>query len=204
MRRGEAGIAQQMARISGGLAALEAAIEAAYPELRRRTHLYAWKSGVARTRDEAAIIGDDILHESLERVLDKADAYDPARSVHAWVMKFVTNVILERKRAWWNDAAHIASEPEVPRGESESLLSRLEMIQDITTEGHHRLQEILTLVGPMDQQVLELRYIYGMSFRELGAAMGISENAARVRHHRVISRLTDAYFAADQAGSEER
>ncbi|MDP9367347.1 MAG: sigma-70 family RNA polymerase sigma factor [Chloroflexota bacterium] len=204
MSRSDTGVIQYKVAHCGAAAALEVAIESAYADLRWRSQLYVWKAGLARTRDQVTLLGDDILHESLERVLNKPGAYDPTRPVHAWVMGFVANVILERQRAKRNDAAHVVDEPEVPGGDGDLLLSRLETVQDVATQRHHQLQEILGLVGPADRQVLELRYLHGLPFRELGTALGITENAARVRHHRALDRLKDACFAAERAGSEDR
>jgi RNA polymerase sigma-70 factor, ECF subfamily len=199
----ETGFIQPAARQFNNAAALEMALEAAYPELRKRAHLHIWKSRLVRTRDEAVVIGDDVLHEALERVLKKAENYDPRLPVHAWVMRFVAYVILERQRAKRTDADRLIDERERWDAEGELLPSRVEMLQDAATQRFQQLQEILSLVGPADRQVLELRYVHELSFRELAAALGISENAARVRHHRAVLRLTKEFFAAEQAGSEE-
>src|SRR5262245_50385773 len=101
-----------MDRRGASAVALNAALEDAYPELRRRTHLYVLRSPLAQTREEARAIGDDVLHEALERVLGKADRYDVDRPIHAWVMGFVANVILERKRSRRSDAARLVDEPQ--------------------------------------------------------------------------------------------
>jgi RNA polymerase sigma factor (sigma-70 family) len=119
-------------------------------------------------------------------------------------MRFVAYVIMERQRAKRADSHHLIDEREHRDAEGELLPSRIEMVRDTATQRFHQLQEILSLVGPADRQVLELRYVHELSFRELAAALGIAENAARVRHHRAVLRLTKEYFAAEKAGSEER
>jgi RNA polymerase sigma-70 factor, ECF subfamily len=200
----ETGFIQPAAKQLNNAAALKVALDAAYPELRKRAHVYVWNSRLALTRDEAVAIGDDVLHEALERVLKKAETYDPQLPVHAWVMKFVAYIILERQRAKRTDEDHLIDEHEYRDAQGERLPSRVELVQDVAARRFHQLQEILSLVGPADQQVLELRYVHRLSFRELAAALGISETAARVRHHRAVLRLTKEYFAAEQAGSEER
>ena len=38
-------------------------------------------------------------------------------------------------------------------------------------------------------QLIELRYMDGMSFAEMGAVLGVGEDAAKMRTHRVLSTL---------------
>jgi len=45
------------------------------------------------------------------------------------------------------------------------------------------------LLDPMDRDVLQLRVFDGMSFEEIGERIGVSANAARLRHRRALPRL---------------
>jgi RNA polymerase sigma factor (sigma-70 family) len=66
------------------------------------------------------------------------------------------------------------------------------------------LAELLELVSPQDQLILRYRYVDGLNGHELATALGIRENAARVRLNRALQRLTAAYFEAEQAGKGGR
>lgn len=47
----------------------------------------------------------------------------------------------------------------------------------------------LRSLADVDRDLIELRYFGGLSFADIADALGISESAARVRHHRALARL---------------
>jgi RNA polymerase sigma-70 factor (ECF subfamily) len=51
------------------------------------------------------------------------------------------------------------------------------------------VREALDALGPADREVLVLRHLEGRSFAEVAAALGITENAAKVRHFRALGRM---------------
>ena len=52
-----------------------------------------------------------------------------------------------------------------------------------------RLREILDRLGPNDREVLVMCYLEELTFAEIAAASGITENAAKVRHFRAMERI---------------
>ena len=52
-----------------------------------------------------------------------------------------------------------------------------------------RLREILDRLGPNDREVLVMCYLEELTFAEIAAALGITENAAKVRHFRAMERI---------------
>ncbi len=55
-------------------------------------------------------------------------------------------------------------------------------------EQGRRLREVLGRLRPNDREVLVMCYLEELTFSEIGAALGISENAAKVRHFRALER----------------
>jgi RNA polymerase sigma-70 factor (ECF subfamily) len=51
------------------------------------------------------------------------------------------------------------------------------------------MKNLLERLGAMDREVLCLCYLEGLPFREIAAVLGISENAAKVRHFRALECL---------------
>ena len=68
-----------------------------------------------------------------------------------------------------------------------------ELVDDLdpTTqeEGYRRVLELLGRQDESRQRLIELRYFDGLSFAELGQVLGIAEDAAKMRTHRVLRQL---------------
>jgi RNA polymerase sigma factor (sigma-70 family) len=55
---------------------------------------------------------------------------------------------------------------------------------------------VLDELAEIDRLILTARYFEGeTSFAEIGGRVGLSENAVRVRHHRLIRRLSEKLSA---------
>jgi RNA polymerase sigma-70 factor, ECF subfamily len=56
-------------------------------------------------------------------------------------------------------------------------------------ELRQRVTEALAALGEIDREVLVLRYLEDMPFAEVAVVLGITENAAKVRHFRALERI---------------
>ncbi len=56
-------------------------------------------------------------------------------------------------------------------------------------EQGRRLREVLDRLRPIDREVLVMCYLEELDFGEIAAILGISENAAKVRHFRALERV---------------
>jgi len=72
------------------------------------------------------------------------------------------------------------------------------MHKEIHEEAHEEIHEdyrhLLSALGKLSskyQDVVKLRYWGALSFAEIGATLGIRENAARTLHHRAIKKLQE-------------
>jgi RNA polymerase sigma-70 factor (ECF subfamily) len=62
----------------------------------------------------------------------------------------------------------------------------------VRAERQRRLQEVLEVMDPLDREVLALRHFEQLSTAEAAVVMGVSEQAAKKRHLRALSRLRKA------------
>jgi len=60
---------------------------------------------------------------------------------------------------------------------------------DILYPDYQYIEGLLGHLGEQDRELLRLRYWSDLSFAGIAAVMGISENTAKVRHHRALSKL---------------
>ncbi len=56
-------------------------------------------------------------------------------------------------------------------------------------DDHHPLILAMKNLSALSREILSLRYWSELSFREIGIAMSMSENNAKVRHHRALKEL---------------
>jgi len=88
--------------------------------------------------------------------------------------------ILKRRLARY----HKAKRKTVPLDEEHEALQYTLEVEDY----RYVLRAIRTL-GKDEQELIALRYWSEMTFKEIAAILDITENAAKVRHHRALRRL---------------
>lgn len=64
-----------------------------------------------------------------------------------------------------------------------------EMGLDLDEPEIQRLTQAMSKLDDQRARLIELRYMDGMSFAELGQVLGIGEDAAKMRTHRVLAQL---------------
>jgi RNA polymerase sigma factor (sigma-70 family) len=55
------------------------------------------------------------------------------------------------------------------------------------------LEDVISVLGPGEQQVLRWRFVYGWSYREIGAQLGVSYAAAHQRVVALLRRLAEQF-----------
>lgn len=202
MANGEAG---RVATETDRVVLLRAAVEDNFEGLRRTIALYVGNSFWLGDRNERLAVANEVLDEAVARALRRPEAFDPNRPARAWLLGIANNVLRERLRQQGQDRQHRVHT--VPRREDESIVTpseaTLATLADLSANDEFRLIELLDLVGPDDQRVLRLAYVERLRGPALAEALGTKEGAARVRLHRAVARLSDAYRRAE-SNSEGR
>ena len=172
---------------------------------------YVVRAGLA-DRQGATLAAVELLNEVTVEALEYADRFRPSASGQpmAWLLGISANLI-KRKQA--GRATRNRREPLVrdlyPHAQAaiseDELFDRLaaldvsDLAQDL--EANEEVSAILVLVSENDQRVLRLAVLHDLNGEELARALGITPGAARVRLHRALNRLRDAWQA--QEGHEE-
>lgn len=127
---------------------------------------------------------DDLLQETFFHVHRARHTWDPARSARAWVYAIAHNVFLmacrtDRRRGR-NEELPSEELPDLPvPAEAESLATR-----DLVTRALGKL--------PVDRrEAVLLHHVEGLSFQEVGAVLGITTMAAKLRSHRAMGQLRE-------------
>ncbi|MGD8331273.1 MAG: RNA polymerase sigma factor [Acidobacteriota bacterium] len=139
-------------------------------------------ASLARSADRA----DDLLQETFLQVHRSRKTYAPPRPVKPWVFGIARNVFLMDRRSRGRKAKHetLAKEelPELP-------VTALAEDLPVTDELLAALREL-----PDDRrEAVLLHHVHGFSFKEIGAMLGITGRAAKLRSFRGIQALREQF-----------
>lgn len=158
----------------GDLAAFEELYGALAPQLLR------YLTGLARDRTRA----EDLLQDTFMQLHRARATYHPGRPVRPWAYAIARNVFLMHARAASRRGRHeaVADDelPDVPvPAEMESFADR------------DAVRRAVAQLPPERREPLLLHHVLGLSFREVGAVLGITEGAAKVKAHRAMVTLRE-------------
>jgi RNA polymerase sigma-70 factor (ECF subfamily) len=158
---------------SGERAALDALIR------RHLTRVYRFAFRYVRNEHDA----EDIAQETFVRMWRHLDQYDPSYQFSTWLLQIAKHAAIDafRKRA-----------RTIPTVDIESLAASGDLIADVRTGDARPLTVALEHLPTNDRLVLILRYQRELTFREIGAALGVPLHTAKSRHRRALVRLRAA------------
>ena len=121
-------------------------------------------------------LAEDAVQESFLRVIRKRDQYIPGIHFSGWFYAIVRNVCLDMQRQRTREKKAVGEI--ATRGESNTLRTDLPEIP-----------KLLDVLAHGERDVVVLRIVHGLRFRDVAAALGISEEAAKKRAQRALKRL---------------
>ncbi|MFW6162469.1 MAG: RNA polymerase sigma factor [Planctomycetota bacterium] len=133
--------------------------------------------GVARQLLPERAMAEDAVQETFLRLLRRRERYDPRRPFSPWFYAILRNVCTDllRRRARRAQALQEAGAERERQGDG--LPPSLDPF------------ELLDRLSADDRAVLSLRIVHDLAFRDVAAALGISEEAAKKRAQRALRRL---------------
>jgi RNA polymerase sigma-70 factor (ECF subfamily) len=121
-------------------------------------------------------LAEDAVQESFIRVIRKRNQYIAGSPFSCWFYAIVRNVCLDMLRQ--QNREKKAVEEIATRAEPSILRTDLSEIP-----------KLLDVLDRGERHVLELRIVHGLRFRDVAAALGISEETAKKRSQRALKRL---------------
>lgn len=130
---------------------------------------------------------EEIVQKAGMRAWEHRAEYDARREVVPWLVGFVENVTREHVKKY----SRRATGPPTAAPELESLAADLgRPIGDVVADRAF-VEGLLGRLPPADREIIRLAYYDDLTFTEIGERVGLTENAARVRHHRILGRLRE-------------
>jgi RNA polymerase sigma-70 factor (ECF subfamily) len=161
----------------------------AFEEVVRRTyrHVYTQSLRLVGDRQEA----EDVAQEAYLRVFRGLAGFRGDAQFETWLYRIVSNAAMThlRKRRRF---AELVLDPGEESGEPVSPIQVAEEAVD-----RDALTSALDSLPPSLRVVVILKDVYGLSCREIGDQIGVSEGAVKVRLHRARKRLKEMLFGAE-------
>jgi RNA polymerase sigma-70 factor (ECF subfamily) len=120
-------------------------------------------------------LAEDAVQESFLRVIRKREQYISGSPFSCWFYAIVRNVCVDMLR---RQARQKQAMEEMASGEDRTTRTELPDIQ-----------KLLDGLAHGERDVLMLRIVHGLQFRDVAVALGISEEAAKKRAQRALRRL---------------
>ena len=160
------------------------AFEALFARLAPRVHGF-----FLRSFGEAAV-ADDLLQTTFLKLHRARDTYKPSELVRPWVFTIAANVRLDELRRRYRAPAAGAEEIDALLERESREAAKLPSADPaITKERADRVRAALATLPEPTRVVIELNRFEGLSFGEIGKALGISEGAAKLRAFRGYEAL---------------
>lgn len=149
---------------------------------RHQRALFALCMRYVRDTDEAA----DLVQRAFVRAMTKLGELREAGSFRSWILRIGAHLALNHLR----DNARFVSDgeggerPDGEPGGAQPALERLESAEQAAA-----LRDAVRTLPTKQRMTLELRIYEDLSFREIAAALEISEGAAKVNFHYAVRKL---------------
>jgi len=161
--------------------------EAAFARLAARHLDFVYATCLRETNNAA--VAEEAAQVVFLLLAKKAPPLRPDQSLSGWLFQTARFAARnarrrgERRKAWEEQA--MAEMPSIGR-EGDALWDRIAPA----------VNDALAALGAKDREAVLLRFAEGLSFPELGTALGTSEDAARMRLNRAVDRLR-RFFAKE-------
>ena len=131
-------------------------------------------------------LAEDAVQETFVRLIEKRDQYIFSDRFSPWFYAILRNVCVDIIRKQQRD-----------RKCARQLIG--EIASNTSSESQRENLDLLDLLPNREKNVLELRVVHSMSFKEIATALEISEEAAKKRAQRGLRRLRQRLIRSERA-----
>jgi RNA polymerase sigma-70 factor (ECF subfamily) len=131
-------------------------------------------------------LAEDAVQETFVRLIEKREQYSLSNRFSPWFHAILRNVCIDMIRKEQRDKKC-----------SRQLIS--EIADNASFESQRDNLDLLNLLPRREKNVLELRVIHSMPFKEIATALEISEEAAKKRAQRGLRKLRQRLIRSERA-----
>lgn len=140
--------------------------------------------GLIRTQCGDPDLAEEIVQSAFCTVAQKIEGYEEYGRFDAWVFRIAMNRLRDEMRRRKRQARPMEEKTLVALGGSDPPRE-----PGIEPAAQLALQNALSKLSEADRQVIDLRHVGGMSFRQIGELLEEPVGTLLARHHRALKKL---------------
>lgn len=140
--------------------------------------------GLIRAQCGDPDLAEEIVQSAFCTVAQKIEGYEEYGRFDAWVFRIAMNRLRDEMRRRKRQARPMEEASLVSLGGSERSAE-----PEIEPTEQAALQKALSELSETDRQVIDLRHVGGMSFRQIGALLEEPVGTLLARHYRALKKL---------------
>jgi RNA polymerase sigma factor (sigma-70 family) len=158
-------------------------------------HLYEryadrlYRYAVSRTHSE--VVAEDVVGDTMVAAIEGLPRFDPNKGCFvSWLFTIASRRIADRERRYrrfWRSVINRFAAHPVDEHVLETTVRR---------EDQATVRRAMNRLSTTHRNVLVLRYVADLSFRDIGDVLGVSEGAAKMRLNRALNRLAEQLGAS--------
>ncbi len=130
---------------------------------------------------------EDVVQDAFVRAFGSLDGFRGESSLRTWLCTIARNLVRDRARSV--GLKFERRQVEIEEGHAVTAHDALDGA--VAEESERRMMAAVGSLTPMQRQVFTLRVADGMSYKEIAAAVGSTEGAARVHYHNAMRAIKE-------------
>jgi RNA polymerase sigma-70 factor (ECF subfamily) len=123
---------------------------------------------------------EDIIQESFMRSIQKSAQLQDLEKLESWLKTLARNVTLNSLRKFSRSRDELESEDVFPNGEVSCAGHSISVMEEVEVKMmREALSAYLDQLKPEYRQIIEMRWIHNLSYKEMAAIMNVSEGIIR-------------------------
>ena len=148
-----------------------------------RFHLRLFNFFYQRNRNKA--LSEDLTQAVFEKVIKNRNNYNNSNSFVSWIFTIARNINIDHFRK---------KKLILPGDEGLSTLIEPDVENLEENENIIKVRKAIKLLSMEDQEILQLTKFQKMRYKEVAELLDISESAVKVKVHRSLKKLKDAFY----------
>jgi len=128
---------------------------------------------------------DELVQDTFVRAFNSLDGFRGESSFRTWLFTIERRLLVDRRRAEKRRRDRV----EIQEDDASTEYDALDGV--VATETERRMRQAMSRLSPTQKEVFTLRVAEGLSYKEIAAAVGTTEGAARVHYHNAMRAVKE-------------
>ena len=128
---------------------------------------------------------DELVQDTFVRAFNSLDGFRGESSFRTWLFTIERRLLVDRRRAEKRRRDRV----EIQEDDASTKYDALDGV--VASETERRMRQAMSRLSPTQKEVFTLRVGEGLSYKEIAAAVGTTEGAARVHYHNAMRAVKE-------------